>query len=346
MNRTRFSFSECTIAPDLPQHILKKYAVSEDMRSRAVLGLGITDLCNLRCPFCYYRQDSSSQKHSVMTAVFLKHLLDGVGRVGTIMVGLEGEPLCHPDFPTMMSLCAKHADNIVLITNGLLLNADSVRVLNDCKVSSIILSCDATTSETYRKMRRGGNFDDFTKNARLLVASSNALISIHSVVTKDNWRELIRMPEFLNDLGITHMSLTQLRNNEWSELNGIYRSSYEEIQEFTMSVCREAEKRGVTIVFDYLYADRKMWHWLREVLASFSCVKSEFSESCISPWMSVSLLSDGRIFPCCGDIEPVFPENINFEGIFNNKVLLKLRYVLSGQNFPEVCRKCLRGEYI
>lgn len=345
MNRTRFRFNEYSIAPDLPRHILKQYAISGDNRSRAVLGLGITDLCNLRCTFCYYRQDRTSGKRTVMTTEFLKRLLNGVGRVGTIMIGLEGEPLCHPDFTSMMELSAAYADRTVLITNGLLLNAYIVSVLNKYQVSSVMLSCDATTPETYRKLRRGGNIDVFINNARLLASSCNAKVCIHSVVTQDNWHELIRMPEFASGLGITHISLTQLRNNEWSNLNGIHRLSRAEIREFTLAVCQEAEKCNVNIVFDYLYSDVEMGDWLRDVLATFRCAKTEFSRSCISPWVSVSVLSDGRIFPCCGDIEPIYPESINFDGIFNCKVLLKLRYMLSGQNLPEVCRMCRKGEY-
>ena len=349
MNRTGFRFCEADIAPDLPPDIapnlLKTFLIGEEKRASAVLGLGITDLCNLKCPFCYYRQDGASGKHTVMTPDFLKRILKGVGRVGTIMIGLEGEPLCHPDFRTMAELCSCHADNVVLVTNGLLVTSDTVGVLNECGVKAVFLSCDAVTPETYGRLRCGGSLEVFSRNARLLAASFGGGVCLHSVVTEVNWRELVLLPEFARDLGITRLSLTQLRNNEWSELNGIRRATAEEIREFAVAVCRTAERCGVSIVFDYLFGDRDLGEWLRGELKAFSCARADLASSCLSPWTAASVLADGRVFPCCGDIAPVRPEALNFDGIFNCRALLRLRYALSGPDLPEVCRKCREGEY-
>ena len=343
MNRTRFSFSERDLLPDADAGVLKLQALDGERSSGLALGLGITDDCNLKCPFCYYRQDGSPGKHAAMTPEFLERLLAGLGRVGVIMVGLEGEPLCHPDFGTMMEICSRHADSTVLITNGLLLSPDKVRVLNELRVSAVILSCDAVTPETYARLRPGGSLERFSENAKYLAAMCHARISVHSVVSDINWPELRAMPGFARSLGISRLSMTQLRNNEWSRLNGIRRASPAVIREFTAAVCREAEKCGTVIAFDYLYTPPGDRDWMRETVADFRSAEADLSPACAAPWTGVSVLSDGRVFPCCGDIEPVMPESLTFDGIFNCKALLKLRHMLSGQEVPEVCRKCLSG---
>lgn len=63
-------------------------------------------------------------------------------------------------------------------------------------------------------------------------------------------------------------------------------------------------------------------------------------DSCFFPWNFTSILSDGRLFPCCGDINPVNMEKYNYDSIFNNEILLKLRKALHTE-MPSVCKECL-----
>jgi radical SAM protein with 4Fe4S-binding SPASM domain len=66
---------------------------------------------------------------------------------------------------------------------------------------------------------------------------------------------------------------------------------------------------------------------------------------CPSPWNFVSILSDGRLFACCGDIEPVSLESFSFDDIYNHELLRKLRYLLlSSKKMPKVCKNCFYGE--
>ena len=97
MDRSTFEFKEEDLQISLgPEDYI--YKLPENKRSELSLGLGLTDQCNLQCPMCYYRENKKKITSSSISIPKLKTILSNLGPVGSIVIGLEGEPLCHKNF--------------------------------------------------------------------------------------------------------------------------------------------------------------------------------------------------------------------------------------------------------
>ena len=78
----------------------------------------ITSRCNLNCAFC----TAGSRQGSDMDPVFFESILKQVREVTPyIYLHVQGEPLLHRDFSTIMDLCDNYEMQVQLVTNGTLL---------------------------------------------------------------------------------------------------------------------------------------------------------------------------------------------------------------------------------
>ena len=178
-------------------------------RSCMTLGLGLTRKCNLSCPMCYYRQKLFSSPYNSADKFIIDNINKNLGcelelsklvtilseikKVGTILLGLEGEPLCHSEFLKIVEICSHYSDKQIVVTNGLLLSRNHIEQFNRYNVTTVILSCDADNKETYEQLRRGGNFIKFCRNAKLTARLFNGETMIHTVIHSGNTEVVEKM---------------------------------------------------------------------------------------------------------------------------------------------------------
>ncbi len=80
--------------------------------------LEITNQCNLSCAFCAHHH----RRPARMSPDFFASLLPQVKKyTDYIYLHVQGEPLLHPDFDQIMTICDDHAMKVQLVTNGSLL---------------------------------------------------------------------------------------------------------------------------------------------------------------------------------------------------------------------------------
>ncbi|MEE8807073.1 MAG: radical SAM protein [Lactimicrobium sp.] len=80
--------------------------------------LEITNKCNLKCAFCARHHRAPEN----MSPAFFESLLPQVKNyTDYIYLHVQGEPLLHPDFETIMNLCDQYGMKVQLVTNGSLL---------------------------------------------------------------------------------------------------------------------------------------------------------------------------------------------------------------------------------
>ena len=143
--------------------------------------------------------------------------MSNLGPVGGIILGLEGEPLCHKNFSDIVQICSSYTQNISIISNGLLFTKDLLNLFNKCNVKNIVLSCDGSDKRYYEKIRFGGNFNVFCKKALMASSLFQGQLSIHSVISNQNINDIHNMPNLACKLGINKISFAQLRSNSWSK---------------------------------------------------------------------------------------------------------------------------------
>jgi radical SAM protein with 4Fe4S-binding SPASM domain len=125
--------------------------------------------CNLECPFCARETNSGERDIGHMTPGLWKKILDESREKGlkAILMDHEGESLMNPNFFQMVEE-AKDAGiiDIWLHTNANLLTPKISERLIDSGITKINFSLDATTEETYDKLRVGGDFKKAVKNVK------------------------------------------------------------------------------------------------------------------------------------------------------------------------------------
>lgn len=160
--------------------------------------------CNLRCPICIMslpaeernRWGDSSLSLSLDT---VKELLDEGAAKGQAAVGLNGicEPLLYPDLPEIVAYArSRGMVDVMFNTNGLLLDEDRSRALIRAGLTRIMISLDAATEETYRRIRIGSDFEQVRENVRRFVrlrqeiGSNLPIVRVSFCVTRVNEHEL------------------------------------------------------------------------------------------------------------------------------------------------------------
>jgi MoaA/NifB/PqqE/SkfB family radical SAM enzyme len=99
-----------------------------------------TRRCNLRCGYCNeYERDSEHVKYSVMLERLRK-----IRSLGALAIEFSGgEPLLHPDIYKLITFCSGVGFlRRMLITNGYLINEESIAMLNYSGLNDLQISID------------------------------------------------------------------------------------------------------------------------------------------------------------------------------------------------------------
>lgn len=102
----------------------------------------ISNICNVQCSFCpVVERDNEAMSLSSFEHV----LLQAKPIAQEVCLHLMGEPLAHPMFLEILTLCEKHEVKIQLTTNGLLINRFKERLLSSKSLRQINFSLQAFT---------------------------------------------------------------------------------------------------------------------------------------------------------------------------------------------------------
>ena len=86
----------------------------------------ISNICNLQCSFCPEVQ----RKKLMMTPELFTRVIEQVAPVTEqVTFHLMGDPLVHPELPALLDICQAHGTRVFFVTNGVLLNEASQRLL-------------------------------------------------------------------------------------------------------------------------------------------------------------------------------------------------------------------------
>jgi radical SAM protein with 4Fe4S-binding SPASM domain len=124
----------------------------------SMVQLTITTVCDMSCGHCPHSsfRKEYGYKPSMMSLDLYKKVADEVGQhpEATLRIFGWGEPLLHPDLPTMIEYAKGHGVGLVnLITNGLALNEARSAQLVQAGLDVLEVSIDAVTAQTYAAVR-------------------------------------------------------------------------------------------------------------------------------------------------------------------------------------------------
>lgn len=218
------------IASGVEEWDYKSY--NENIKS---LHISIDSTCNLYCKTCregvHIAKRAELDNIKNMKDKILKHFTE---ELDYLSLAGNGEVFLSKTYEEIWkSKILENTKRIKVLSNGTLITPEKWEEFYQGKENSeiyICISIDAATEETYKKLRRGGDFQKLYKNMKYLSKLRKnreiEYFQINFVVQRENYLEMEKFVEFGIELGVDKVFFTKVLN--W----GTY--TEEEFQEITM----------------------------------------------------------------------------------------------------------------
>ena len=183
------------------------------------LDIELTTTCNFKCTFCLH--GITNIPKAVMGFDTFKKIIDEGARHGLVSIKMNyvNEPLLVRDLERYVKYARDNGVlNVYFATNGSLLNAKRSRSLIESGVTKIMISLDATDSETFESMRKNKKYDKIVKSIHEFIRIRNEmgkrfpLVRVNFLTTKLNesqkmlfmnmWKDVADMVWFQEQNGV------------------------------------------------------------------------------------------------------------------------------------------------
>jgi len=274
----------------------------------------LTFSCNYRCPQCILGDKDETKKFKPETPQMSMELFRKITNEGekhgckSLCLNHTNEPLLVKDLTDRIHYAREHGFvDILMNTNGELLTQELSGKLIKSGLTRLMVSIDANSSDTFKKIRVGGDFDLVRKNTLNFIKIRNQmglklpLVRTSFVLQAGNKFELEAFEDYWKD-----------------------RVDYVHIQRFSKPYDTADDSR-----------------------ISNKNLKSEKIFRCDQPNNRIVIRSDGQVLPCCSWYSYEIPVgNINDSSIYeiwNAKPMKDLRRIHYDGNYQlnETCKKCV-----
>lgn len=161
------------------------------------------------------------------TAEKVKQILVS-GVADEVFFGGMGEPLLYNGVCDMISLASRNGMRSELITNAVMLDAETSERLVKSGINTVWISMDGFSKEEYEKVRRGSLFERIISNIEDFNRTrQNTKLGITFVMMKENLPELDKINEFADRYNVDLINLSHvIPCNELPENDSIYALPY------------------------------------------------------------------------------------------------------------------------
>jgi radical SAM protein with 4Fe4S-binding SPASM domain len=195
---------------DEPTEAQFRIGGSTDYFSPQHAAFELTDGCNLRCLHCY--RECEPGLGNWLDAPDALRILSELAEIGVRTIELTGgEPTLHPRFREIIEFSLRKFNIVALITNGVLLNDELVRVLAEQRNHVVVqIDVDGDTGELHDYLRGvPGSFQRTLQTARLLTQHGvkyRAAMNIHA----KNFDSVRATARLVHGLGATWFSFAPI----------------------------------------------------------------------------------------------------------------------------------------
>jgi radical SAM protein with 4Fe4S-binding SPASM domain len=184
-----------------------------------ILHVGVTTLCNLRCPGCPTGTKALGRKGEHLDMEVYRRTVNELRSTLMFMLFWDwGEPFMHPDLAEMVSYAKQSGIKTVISTSGTIRNSqEEIDRLVEAGPDVVIVCIDGATQETYSTYRVGGKLNEALDTLRRLADAKKRLKTDYPVIefrslatkyTEDQMPQLLAMAE---DVGADNFSVKTLR---------------------------------------------------------------------------------------------------------------------------------------
>lgn len=270
------------------------------------------NMCNLKCIMCF-RGKAPQEKPKVMSMEQYVSIIAEASKHScpSLSLNWNNEPLLDPDLPVRVSM-ARNAGflDTRINTNANLLTAGKSEALIDAGLTRLSVSIDASTADTYSKIRIGGNYNQVISNV-------NEFLYIRR--------------QKRSKLPLLRCTFVLLRENE------------HELDAFIKQWGGKADYISVQSYVPHTLGKKDL-----KLHPNLISNTMEFRDiTCSQPFERLVISAGGEVYPCCSPIgTDILLGNIHdssLQEIWRSKTENNLRKMMKDRtwsNFP-VCNQCL-----
>ncbi|MCE2393209.1 radical SAM protein [Candidatus Poribacteria bacterium] len=320
----------------------------------------ITRLCNLKCTHCYLPAGfvdtnefpSGYYRDTELTQSQCFRVIDEIAEINPniLLILTGGEPLLRPDILKISDYAARTGFLVVMGTNGVLLNDETVQKMSDHGVAGAGISLDAVDPVNHDKFRGMDGAWEGTMNGVEALKRANLDFLVQTSVTRWNYDEIPQIVDFAYELGAKVFNLYFLvRTGRGKTVMDITPAQYERMLSTLFEL--QAKYRGKMLV-----AAKCAPHYKRVIYEQQSdspFLQAYPSGTCPCGIYYCRITPEGDLTPC-----PYMPVNVgnlkteSFATLWNqSKVFHELRdrKLLEGKcgacEFRDVCGGCRARAY-
>ena len=205
------------------QAVIAAYTSPEPPKLPTNVNLSHDKSCNLSCPSCrgdlYLAKKSKQAELDTLTERFVLPLLKDAE---SVMVTGSGDPFASNHFRNVIKKLTPQAYpnlRLNLITNGQLCDAKAWAELGLAgRVDNVHVSVDAATSDTYRFVRRLGDFGRLRRNLAFLKGLRERgeieSLDFSMVVQTRNFREMTALVDMAREFGADAVHFQMIRKRD------------------------------------------------------------------------------------------------------------------------------------
>lgn len=183
-----------------------------------IIGLKLTNQCNLRCKHCYewneqgyHRHLSKKEQNQELEFELIQKVMDETKEVKSNLYLWGGEPLVYSAFDKISRIVEKDNRITAICTNGILIDKKLDDIVRFGKNLELLIAVDGF-EEDNDALRGKGTFEKVVRNIKLLLdlRKENIFkgkISIHCVLTGDNLSKIFEFVKYFEGLGVDSVIL-------------------------------------------------------------------------------------------------------------------------------------------
>lgn len=290
---------------------LKRILEAEGQPRPLSVKIKLTWQCNLKCVMCSsWRVEGKKPPRPSYFQSWedLLPVLDDLVLLKTKKVHFSGgEPLMFPWLEQGIRYLTERGLHVSLVSNGTLWSRRKAQALVDAGLSQITFSLDSPLPETYRRIRGQDSWERVVQgiaNTRLAIEKSgrSVLIKANTVLTQENFQEMLFWPELAHELGIDRIRFLpvddlHLESGQPLRLNAPEIETFN--REIAPQVAAKALKWGLIQSVAEAYPFGRSPAEIAHAAQGHYALGYYQQNRCFAPWLHSLIAADGLVYGCC-----------------------------------------------